>query len=237
MMSLRRRLCAGPAFRRRHRHGVRRCVWSCPRRCGHSECWTVLSSEIWNDLSRQSDAVRGLSAQRRPATRIAFWGRLPRRLSAAAVSTPSHGCDLRLVGPQRFGGRWLSIRQRSYRRSTFEITDQRSIVMIAAPCAVADPDDFRGRETRVASPTHGAQQSVVAIRHAQSAREACRQTSPGEGANCWIQIDAPGARLRDRPSTRSQCERLPEQIYAPRRRATTTAPERRRPALERKALT
>src|SRR5208283_3557556 len=94
---------------------------------------------------------------------------------------PARRRRLRLAGQPGLGGRWLSIRQQRDRLSTFKITDQRSISMVATPGPVVDPDDHRGREARVAPSAHGAQQSVVADRYAQAAREARRRsTSKGD---------------------------------------------------------
>ena len=107
--------------------------------------------------------------------------RLLRRQGVAAASITSDDGDLRLVDQPCLGGRWLSIRQQRDRLSTFEITDQRSITMVATPGPVVDPDDHRGHEARVAPSAHGAQQGVVADRYAQAARETRRRsTSKGD---------------------------------------------------------
>ena len=74
--------------------------------------------------------------------------RLLRRQGIAAASIPSHDGDLRLAAQPRLGGRGFSIWQQRDRLSAFEITDQRSIAMVATPGPVVDPDDHRGCEGR-----------------------------------------------------------------------------------------
>src|ERR1700692_628786 len=49
--------------------------------------------------------------------------------------------------------------------------------MVAAPSPVVDPDDRRRREARTAALPHGAQQGIVADRHAQTARETRRRSA------------------------------------------------------------
>jgi hypothetical protein len=106
-----------------------------------------------------------------------FGERLLRRQRIAAAAVPSHDGDLRLVRQPRFGSRRFSIRQQRNRLSALEITDQRSIAMVASPSPVVDPDDRRRREARTAAPPHGAQQGVVADRHAQAARKTRRRSA------------------------------------------------------------
>src|SRR5271168_2527257 len=49
--------------------------------------------------------------------------------------------------------------------------------MVASPSPVVDPDDRRRREARTTAPPHGAQQGVVADRHAQTARKTRRRSA------------------------------------------------------------
>jgi hypothetical protein len=107
--------------------------------------------------------------------------RLLRRQRIAAASIPSDDSDLRLTVQLRLRGHGFSIWQQRDRLSALEITDQRSVGMVATPGLVVDPDDLRRREARAAPPAHGTQQGVVADPYTQAARETRRRpTSKGE---------------------------------------------------------
>ncbi len=65
--------------------------------------------------------------------------RLLCRQGIAAASIPSHDGDLRLAAQPRLGGHGFSIRQQRDRFSALEITDRRSITMVATLGPVIDP--------------------------------------------------------------------------------------------------
>jgi hypothetical protein len=112
--------------------------------------------------------------------------RLLRRQRKAAAPIPSHDGDLQLIRQPRFGCRRFSIRQQRDRLSAFEITDQLSVAMVAAPSPVVEPDDRRRRGARTAAPPHGAQQGVVADGHAQALREIRRRSASQPSARRWM---------------------------------------------------
>jgi hypothetical protein len=68
----------------------------------------------------------------------------PRRQRIAAALIAGRDGDLRLAGQPSLGGRRFSIWQQRDRLPAFEITDQRSIAMAAAPGPIIVANDRRG---------------------------------------------------------------------------------------------
>ena len=96
--------------------------------------------------------------------------RLLRRQRIAAVSIPSHDGVPPLVAQPRLGGRCFSIRRQRDGLSAFEITDQRSIAMVAAPSPVVDPEDRRRRDARAAALAYSARNRMSLLTGAPKRR-------------------------------------------------------------------
>jgi hypothetical protein len=97
--------------------------------------------------------------------------RPPRRDRVATSTITSDDTDLRLLCQPGFSSGWLPIEQESDCRMPFKIADQRAVAMIAPPGPVIDADDRRRRKASWPTPTHHAQQRVVAHLDVEPARK------------------------------------------------------------------
>jgi len=89
----------------------------------------------------------------------------------AASTIPSDDTDLRLLRQPGLSSGWLPIGQESDRRMPFKVADQRAVAVIAPPSPVIDADNRRRRKASLPTPTHHAQQRVVAHLDVEPARK------------------------------------------------------------------
>ena len=83
--------------------------------------------------------------------------------------------EMTLPGKPCLRHRRLSVGQQSDGSASFQIADDRSITLIAAPSPIVDADHCRWDETRASPPSHDAQQCVVAHRQHEAPRETRRR--------------------------------------------------------------
>ena len=94
-----------------------------------------------------------------------------RRDRIAAATIPGDDTDLRVQRKPRLSRSRLPIGQKSDRRATFKVADQRAVAVIAPPGPVIDADNRRRRKASRSAMAHHAQQRVIAHHDVEPTRK------------------------------------------------------------------
>ena len=131
-------------------------------------------------------------------------------ISAAAVAGDNG--NLLMPFEPGCGRRRFAVWQQRHRPTAFEVADDRSVALVAAPRPVVDADDIERLSRYVGSSTYDTEQRVVAHRqHQPSGKACCRTSAQRETEMMDDAIEPPSSsrRWRQNVSGETLCEDLP----------------------------